>query len=124
MKTIYSISKFTNQIDKSFSSLKVYVGLIEIFIVLISCLIISFTVINASILYVKGIVNNDSNLQAIKLQVLNQVSFTLSFILAIEILKIFYIKNYKQLIIVSSLGFLKIVLSFFISYEKKDQIKK
>ena len=80
MKTIYSIGKFKNQIDKSFSSLKIYVGLIEIFIVLISCLIISFTVINASILYVKGLVHDDSNLQAIKLQVLNQVSFTLSFI--------------------------------------------
>jgi hypothetical protein len=58
---------------------------------------------------------------------LKQVSLLLSFILAIEILKIlkiFYVRSYRQLIIVASLGLLKLTISYFIAQEiielKKD----
>lgn len=55
---------------------------------------------------------------------LKQVSLLLSFILVIEILKIFYVRSYRQLIIVGSLGLLKLTISYFIAQEmielKKD----
>jgi hypothetical protein len=48
---------------------------------------------------------------------LKQISLLLSFVLAIEILKIFYVRSYRQLVIVASLGLLKLTISYFISEE-------
>ena len=53
----------------------------------------------------------------IKIYISNYVSLTLSVILAIEILKIYYIKTYKQLIIVSVLVTLKLIINYFLSIE-------
>jgi uncharacterized membrane protein len=45
------------------------------------------------------------------------VSASLSFILCGQILKLFTIREYKQLVIVVSLALLKIILSYSVSYE-------
>ena len=50
----------------------------------------------------------------------NYISLTLSIILAIEILKIYYIKTYKQLVIVSVLVLLKLVINYFLMMEIED----
>ena len=57
----------------------------------------------------------------------NYISLTLSIILAIEILKIYYIKTYKQLVIVSVLVLLKLIINYFLMMEIEDaheQLKK
>ena len=48
---------------------------------------------------------------------LKQISLLLSFVLAIEILKFFYVRSYRQLVIVASLGLLKITISYFMAQE-------
>ncbi len=53
----------------------------------------------------------------IKFYISNYISLALSVILAIEILKIYYIKTYKQLIIVSVLVTLKLIINYFLSIE-------
>jgi uncharacterized membrane protein len=40
--------------------------------------------------------------------------------LAVEILKIFYIKTYKQLVIIVALTLLKLVINYFLTLEIKD----
>jgi hypothetical protein len=50
-----------------------------------------------------------------KLFMLKQISLLLSFVLAIQILKIFYLRSYRQLVIVASLSLLKITISYFMA---------
>lgn len=53
-------------------------------------------------------------------------ALALSFILGVEVLKIFYIKTYKQLIIVVCLVVIKLLVSFFLigEIEKSSSRKK
>jgi len=59
-----------------------------------------------------------------KIKLSEAISTVFSFILAIEILKIFYIKTYKQLIIVGSLVLLKLTINFFLGKELNEGYKK
>ena len=57
-----------------------------------------------------------------KIKLIESISLSLSFILCIEILKLFYIKRYKQLIIVCSLVIIKLLISFFVNREMNQEI--
>ena len=59
-----------------------------------------------------------------KIKLSNAISLSLNFILTIEILKIYFIKTYKQLIIVSTLVILKLVLNYFLTLEIDDSQRK
>jgi uncharacterized membrane protein len=59
-----------------------------------------------------------------KIRLSNSISLALSFILSIEILKIYYIKTYKQLIIVSALVLLKLTVNYFLTLDINDAQKK
>jgi uncharacterized membrane protein len=59
-----------------------------------------------------------------RLNLIYSISLSLSFILCVEILKFFYIKTYKQLIIVGGLVFIKLVITFFLDREIDEESKK
>jgi uncharacterized membrane protein len=48
------------------------------------------------------------------------VSLALSFILSVEILRFFYVQSYKQLVIVVSFVFLKILINYFLQNQIKN----
>jgi hypothetical protein len=102
-------------------NLKLIIEYIEIFIIIIAITILFITISKVIIKYFYNI-NYSLNYEYIdidkyKLFMLKQISFLLSFVLAIEILKIFYIRNYRHLVIIGSLGILKLIMSYYIAQE-------
>ena len=59
-----------------------------------------------------------------KIKIGNTISLILSFILSVEILKIYYIKSYKQLIIISTLLILKLLINYFLTHEIEEAEKQ
>ena len=57
-----------------------------------------------------------------KIKFIESISLSLSFILCIEILKLFYIKRYRQLVIVCALVIIKLLISFFVNREMNQEI--
>ena len=103
--------------------LKLDINYLEIFIYFLAVIIIIISVIRSVIAYFYDLINKEDNIYIIKSNILENISLALSFILSIEILKIFYIKTYKQLIIVASLVALKLIINYFIGLEiiKKNE---
>ncbi|ALH23029.1 hypothetical protein ceV_123 [Chrysochromulina ericina virus CeV-01B] len=101
---------------------------IEIIVIIFAIIILVITISHVIFKYFYNIRNSIdyqyTDIDTYRLFMLKQVSLLLSFILAIEILKIFYVRSYRQLIIVASLGLLKLTISYFIAQEmielKKD----
>tara|TARA_Y100000991_G_C21962697_1_gene345266 strand:+ start:1374 stop:1727 length:354 start_codon:yes stop_codon:yes gene_type:complete len=95
----------------------------DIIVSLIVLIIFSYNIILTSYTF---FLNNSPLREKIdkKIHLIESISLSLSFILCIEILKIFYIKHYKQLIIVCSLVIIKLLISFFINHEIKEETKK
>tara|TARA_E500000178_G_C16410425_1_gene482764 strand:- start:60 stop:404 length:345 start_codon:yes stop_codon:yes gene_type:complete len=112
-----------NLLDKLSYFLKIDISYLEVFIYLVSVIIIVISVVQSTITYFNDLIHNRNNIYVIKSNILENISLALSFILSIEILKIFYIKTYKQLILVGSLVFLKLVINYFINLEiiKKNE---
>jgi uncharacterized membrane protein len=90
----------------------------------ISFIIITLSIFRASITYVKEYNNLLQAYIDTRLDLGESVSLSLAFILGVEILKLFYIKSYKQLIIVISLVGIKLLVSFFLSREIDESLKK
>jgi len=51
------------------------------------------------------------------------VSLALSFILSVEILRFFYVQSYKQLVIVASFVFLKILINYYLQNQIKSDVE-
>lgn len=98
---------------------------LEILTYFITIIIISYSIIYSSFIYFKGI--NEGPIIYIKSRIRlgESVSLSLSFILGIEILKLYYIKTYKQLILVGSIVTIKLCISYFLGKEiDEDYLKK
>lgn len=106
-----------NLLDRLSSLLKLDINYLEIFIYFISVVIILISIVQSTINYFNDLIHKRNNIIIIKSNILENISLALSFILSIEILKIFYIKTYKQLIIVASLVALKLIINYFINLE-------
>lgn len=104
--------------------LRTNIANLEIIIYFIAIIIIIVTVVQSTYSYFRYILQEEKHLRNIRGTLLNNIAFALSFILSMEILKIFYIKTYKQLIIVASLVILKLVIELFINKELDDQQKE
>jgi uncharacterized membrane protein len=94
---------------------------------------ISFTLISVSIvrsIYRYVIEYIDPNIDELKafhhtrLDLGESCALALSFILGVEILKLFQVQTYKQLIIVISLLSLKLLISFYLMKEIEGSSKK
>lgn len=90
----------------------------------VSFFIISVSIIKSAFIYVKDYNDRFITFNNIKLELGESSSLALSFILGVEILKLFYIKNYKQLIIVICLVAIKLTVSYFLESEIKQIDKK
>jgi len=103
--------------------LKYIVSIIEIITYTVAVIIISISIIYSIFILVKEFNNVNLAFEDTRLSLGESISLALSFILAIEILKIFYIKNYKQLIIIVVLTLLKLTINYFLTFEI-DNIQK
>lgn len=110
-------------IDKFQNSLHYGVYIIQIFTYTISFVIISISIVISSYLYFRNLRLQDEAYSTTKLYLSRSISIALSFILGVEILKLFYIKSYKQLIIVATLVVIKLLVTYFLSKEIDKSIK-
>lgn len=106
------------------NNLKLIIEYIEIAIIIFAIVILLISSTKVIFNYFYNISNsiNDKyeDIDTYKLFMLKQISLLLSFLLAIEILKIFYVRSYRQLVIVASLGLLKITISYFMAQEMTE----
>jgi uncharacterized membrane protein len=93
------------------------VYIMQIFTYSISFIIISISIIISSYIYFQNFKSQDDAYIYTKLYLSRAISIALSFILGIEILRLFYIKSYKQLIIVATLVVIKLLVTYFLSKE-------
>lgn len=113
---MYTLIKYENLLKK-------IISLIEILCYSLSIIIISINIIWSFIIYIKEFNNPMLAYEDTRLHIGQAISISLSFILAVEILKLFYIKSYKQLIIVMGVSLLKLTISYFLMYEIESSLK-
>jgi uncharacterized membrane protein len=97
----------------------------------ISFLFITFGIIKTFIFYTIQHINIQNNKKTNELTNFTNANLTLgesnalalSFILGVEILKLFYIKTYKQLVIVVTLVIIKLLVSYYLLKEIKEDVK-
>ena len=64
--------------------------------------------------------SNNHPFNEIKTNILKVSAFILTLILPIEIMKIFFIRTYLQLVIITVLAIIKILIAFYTNYEIKE----
>ena len=111
-----------NKFKSTFHSLKNLVEIVEIFIILISLFVLVITLIRSSTTSLLNLAegNNNHPFNAIKTDILKVSAFILTLILPIEVMKIFFIRSYLQLVIISVLAIIKISLAYYTNYEIKE----
>ena len=85
-------------LNKLSNFLKLDINYLEIIIYFLAVIIIIISVIQSSIAYFNDLIHKEDNIYIIKSNILENISLALSFILSIEILKIFYIKHTNNLL--------------------------
>ena len=110
-----------NNLKSTFHSLKILVEYVEIFIILISLFVLVFILIRSSATSLLNLrqTNNPHPFNKIKTDILKVSSFILTLILPIEVMKIFFIRSYLQLVIIAVLAIIKIILAYYTNYEIK-----
>ena len=96
--------------------LKKNIYYIEILVYFLTIIMLFSTLSKSFIKYFKDDQDID-NMIKIRIVMGESIGLSLTFILAVEILKIYYIRNYRQLIIISCLVVLKLVITFFLQKE-------
>jgi uncharacterized membrane protein len=114
---IFYYYNYMKLIDRFQNSLHYGVYIIQIFTYTISFVIISISILISSYIYFRNFRVQDNAYNDTKLYLSRSISIALSFILGVEILKLFYIKSYKQLIIVATLVTIKLLVTYFLSKE-------
>jgi hypothetical protein len=118
--------------DKHESKIKIFynsdLSLSIVYFEIVVYILVCFLFIRAIILSISYYVNDkrDSHIPwhlNTKLVLNNAAQISITAILFIEILKLFYIKTYKQLIIISGIMFIKIGMAYMIDNEIQQQKK-
>jgi len=103
------------------SYLHIGVDVIEIIIYLLVIIAILHTIMSVVLIVLRNEVNKYQN---IKILINNTISVCLSGIVFVEIMKLFYIKTYKQLGIIAGIIIIKMVLLYFVSQEQNQEKKE
>lgn len=103
------------------SYLHIGVDVVEIVVYILVILAIFHTIMSVVLTVLK---NETNKYQKIKILINNTISICLSGIVFVEIMKLFYIKTYKQLGIIAGIIIIKMVLLYFVSQEQKEQTKE
>ncbi len=104
-------------VDKYKNYLHIGIYIIQIFTYTISFAIISISIVISSYIYFRNFNIQNEAYSTTKLYLSRSISIALSFILGVEILRLFFIKSYKQLIIVATLVTIKLLVTYFLSKE-------
>lgn len=119
-------------VDKNDSKIKIFynndLSLSIVYFEIVVYILVCFLFIRAIILSISYYVNDKRNSHIpwqlnTKLVLNNAAQISITAILFIEILKLFYIKTYKQLIIISGIMFIKIGMAYMIDNEIQQQKK-
>ena len=100
--------------------LKKFIYILEIFVYSFSILIITISIFYSIYIYFSEFNNITKAIEDTRLNLVESISLALSFILSIEILKVFYIKTYKQLIFIVTISLLKLTISYFLLKEMNN----
>ena len=103
--------------------LKNTITVIEALAYTIAIIIISFSIFKSIVNYIQEYNNPVKDFYDTRLILGESLSLALTFILSVEVLKLFYIKSYKQLVMIVSLVLLKLLISYFLEYEIKTTPK-
>jgi len=93
------------------------VYLIQVFSYTISFIIISISIITSTYIYFHKFNSQRDAYNETKLNLGRSIALALSFILGVEILKLFYIKTYQQIVVVAILVAIKLLVNYFLSKE-------
>jgi uncharacterized membrane protein len=104
--------------------LKKTVSIIEVFSYTISIIIIAISIVYSVLNYIKEYANPTKAYFDTRLILGESISLALSFILSVEILKLFYIKSYRQLVMLASLVLLKLIISYYLTVEIESTPKQ
>jgi len=104
-------------VEKYENILHTCVYFIQIFSYTISFIIISISIITSTYIYFHKFNSQKDAYNETKLNLGRSIALALSFILGVEILKLFYIKTYQQLVIVATLVAIKLLVSYFLTKE-------
>ena len=99
------------------------VSTVEIIAYSFSVIIITISIFVSIFIYIREYKNPEKSFVDTRINLGEAISLALSFILSVEILKIFYIKTYKQLIIVASVTLLKLTINKYLLQEINDALK-
>tara|TARA_Y100000389_G_scaffold84757_2_gene81439 strand:+ start:2113 stop:2454 length:342 start_codon:yes stop_codon:yes gene_type:complete len=110
-------------IKKINNNLITIINYLEVITILFSIIILGITLVKSIYFYFTNLFDDDKIFDINK-RILQNISFALSFILILELFKLFYIKHFKHLIIVISITLLKVILAFFIEKEVDHKIFK
>jgi uncharacterized membrane protein len=97
------------------------IDILQIISYTISFFLISFSIIRSIYTYIVEYI--DSNIDDLtvfketRLDLAKSITLSLSFLLGVEVLKLFHIQTYRQLVIVVSLVFIKLLISYFLLRE-------
>lgn len=110
-------------INQSKKLLKNIIEYFAIFVSLVVLIVFTYNIIYACYVFY---INRTTTVEKIKrkIMLIESISLSLSFILCIEILRLFYIKNYKQLFIVCSLVVIKLLINYFLGKEIEESKKE
>lgn len=104
------------------------VNILEFISYTISFILIAFGIIKSAIFftadYINPNVDDTASFNNARLVLGETSALALSFILGVEILKLFFIKTYKQLVIVVSLVIIKLLVSYFLLKEIEAENKE
>jgi uncharacterized membrane protein len=103
------------------SYLHIGVDVVQIIVYLLVILAIFNTIMSVILIVLK---NETNKYKKIKILINNTISICLSGIVFVEIMKLFYIKTYKQLGIIAGIIIIKMILLYFVSQEQKEQTKE
>lgn len=103
------------------SYLHIGVDLVEIVVYMLVILAIFRTI---GLIVLNVFQEKDINYDYIKVLINNTISICLSGIVFVEIMKLFYIKTYKQLGIIAGIIVIKMILLYFVTQEQKEQQNK
>ena len=82
----------------------------------IAVIIITISISKGIYIYINEF-NTQKAYNDVRLILGESISLSLTFILCIEVLKVFYIKSYQQMILIVSLTLLKIIIGYYLEYE-------
>jgi uncharacterized membrane protein len=98
--------------------LKLIVNIVEILTYTIAITIITFSIFNGIYIYIIEFNYPEKSYNDTRNILGNAISLALSFILCIEVLKIFYIQTYHQLVMLVTLILLKIIIGYYLDNQK------